>query len=71
MTCEDCDKFICSQYAKTYHKDLDWKTITTAEIRRKKTRKKELKKTLGKVKNDVKELDKKILMAAKLMEDNE
>lgn len=48
MTCEDCDKFICSQYAKTYHKDLDWKTITAAEIRRKKN-----EKTLGKVRNDV------------------
>uniref|UniRef100_K1RF12 Uncharacterized protein n=1 Tax=Magallana gigas TaxID=29159 RepID=K1RF12_MAGGI len=68
MTCEDCDEFICSQCAKTDHKDHNWKTIPTAGSQRRRG----LKKTLGKVKEqDVKELDKMIQQAAKQMEDNQ
>eukprot|EP00105_Crassostrea_gigas_P045013 XP_019929161.1 PREDICTED: uncharacterized protein LOC109620696 [Crassostrea gigas] len=67
MTCEDCDEFICSQCAKTDHKDHNWKTISTAGIQRRK----ELKNTLSKVKEkDVKEMDDKIKKSGKLMEDN-
>lgn len=46
ITCDDCDKFICSKCAKTDHDDHDWKTIPTAGI----LRRKELQKTLDKVK---------------------
>lgn len=68
MTCEDCDEFICSQCAKTDHKDHDWKTIPTAGS----LRRRELKKTLSKVKEeDVIEIDEKIKKASKLMEDNQ
>ncbi|XP_065925641.1 uncharacterized protein [Magallana gigas] len=67
MTCEDCNEFICSQCAKTDHKDHDWKTISTAgSLRRRK-----LKKTLRRVKDeDVTEIDEKIKKASKQMEDN-
>lgn len=68
MICEDCVEFICSQCAKTDHKDHNWKTISTAGIQRRK----ELKKTLSKFKEkDVKEMDNKITKADKLMEDNQ
>uniref|UniRef100_A0A8W8MGT2 B box-type domain-containing protein n=1 Tax=Magallana gigas TaxID=29159 RepID=A0A8W8MGT2_MAGGI len=68
MTCEDCDEFICSQCAKTDHKDHDWKTISTAGSQRRR----ELKKTLGKVKEeDVKMMDEKIKKASEQMEDNQ
>uniref|UniRef100_K1R4R3 Uncharacterized protein n=1 Tax=Magallana gigas TaxID=29159 RepID=K1R4R3_MAGGI len=67
MTCEDCNEFICSQCAKTDHKDHDWKTIPTAGS----LRRRELKKTLSKVKEeDVTEIDEKIKKASKQMEDN-
>uniref|UniRef100_A0A8W8IYZ2 B box-type domain-containing protein n=1 Tax=Magallana gigas TaxID=29159 RepID=A0A8W8IYZ2_MAGGI len=67
MTCEDCDEFICSQCAKTDHKDHDWKDISTAGN----LRRGELKKTLSKVKEeDVTEIDKNIRKASKQMEDN-
>lgn len=53
ITCEDCDEFICSQCAKTNHKDHDWTTIFTARIKKRR----ELKKTLSKIKEkDVKEI---------------
>lgn len=42
MTCDDCDEFICSQCAKSDHKDHYWKTISTAGIQRRK----ELRKML-------------------------
>lgn len=42
---EDCDEFICSQGAKTDHKDPDWNTILTAGS----LRSRELKKPLGTV----------------------
>uniref|UniRef100_K1P1S7 Uncharacterized protein n=1 Tax=Magallana gigas TaxID=29159 RepID=K1P1S7_MAGGI len=62
MTCEDCDEFICSQCAKTDHKDHDWKTIHTAGS----LRRRELKKTLSKVKEkDIAEIDEKIQKASK------
>lgn len=32
ITCEDCEKFICSKCAKTDHRDHDWNTIATAAI---------------------------------------
>ncbi|XP_065926466.1 uncharacterized protein [Magallana gigas] len=68
ITCEDCDEFICSQCAKTDHKDHDWKTIPTAGS----LRRRELKKTLCKIKEkDVKTMDEKIQMATKLMENNQ
>nr|XP_034318344.1 uncharacterized protein LOC117686753 [Crassostrea gigas] len=68
LTCEDCDEFICSQCAKTDHKDHDWKTISTAGS----LRRRELKKTLRKVKKeDVKKMEEKIQKATKLMEDNQ
>lgn len=68
MTCEDCDKFICSQCAKTDHKDHDWKTIPTAGS----LRRRELNEILRKIKEeDVKEMDEKIEKAAKQMEDNQ
>uniref|UniRef100_A0A8W8M5C0 B box-type domain-containing protein n=3 Tax=Magallana gigas TaxID=29159 RepID=A0A8W8M5C0_MAGGI len=67
MTCEDCDEFICSQCAKTDHKDHDWKTIPTAGS----LRRRELKKTLSKVKeNDIAEIDKKMKKASKQKEGN-
>nr|XP_034309487.1 uncharacterized protein LOC105346241 [Crassostrea gigas] len=67
ITCEDCDEFICSQCAKTDHKDHDWKTIPTAGSRRRK----ELKKTLSKVKEkDFAEIDEKIMKASKQREGN-
>uniref|UniRef100_K1PRS2 Uncharacterized protein n=1 Tax=Magallana gigas TaxID=29159 RepID=K1PRS2_MAGGI len=68
MTCEDCDEFICSQCAKTDHKDHDWKTISTAGNQRRR----ELKKTLGRVKEeDVKMMDEKIKKTSEQMEDNQ
>ncbi|XP_052706278.1 uncharacterized protein LOC128181789 [Crassostrea angulata] len=68
ITCEDCDEFICSQCAKTDHKDHDWKTIPTAGS----LRRRELKETLSRVKEeDVKEIDEKIKKASKQMEDNQ
>ncbi|XP_052703772.1 uncharacterized protein LOC128180031 [Crassostrea angulata] len=68
MTCEDCDEFICSECAKTDHKDHDWKTIPTAGS----LRRRELKKTLNKIKEeDVKKMEKKIQKATKLMENNQ
>ncbi|XP_065924427.1 uncharacterized protein [Magallana gigas] len=68
MTCEDCDEFICSQCAKTDHKDHDWTTIPTAGS----LRRRELRKTLSKVKEeDVKKMEKKIQKATKLMENNQ
>lgn len=67
ITCEDCDKFICWQCAKTDHRDHDWKTISTAGSHKRR----DLKKTLGKVKEqDLKELDEMIQQAANQMEDN-
>uniref|UniRef100_K1Q441 Uncharacterized protein n=1 Tax=Magallana gigas TaxID=29159 RepID=K1Q441_MAGGI len=67
MTCEDCDEFICSQCAKTDHKDHDWKTITTAGS----LRRRELKKTLRRVKEkDIAEIDEKIKKASKQREGN-
>uniref|UniRef100_A0A8W8MDG1 B box-type domain-containing protein n=1 Tax=Magallana gigas TaxID=29159 RepID=A0A8W8MDG1_MAGGI len=67
MTCEDCDEFICSQCAKTDHKDHDWKTIPTAGS----LRRRELKKTLSKVKEkDIAEIDEKIKKASKQREGN-
>ena len=30
VTCEYCEKFICSKCAKEDHKDHDWDTISTA-----------------------------------------
>eukprot|EP00105_Crassostrea_gigas_P028289 XP_011449897.1 PREDICTED: E3 ubiquitin-protein ligase TRIM33-like [Crassostrea gigas] len=67
MTCEDCDEFICSQCAKTDHKDHDWKTIPTAGS----LRRRELKKTLSKVKEkDIAEIDEKIKKASKQKEGN-
>uniref|UniRef100_K1PTY3 Uncharacterized protein n=1 Tax=Magallana gigas TaxID=29159 RepID=K1PTY3_MAGGI len=68
MTCEDCDEFICSQCAKTDHKDHDWNTIPTAGSQRRR----ELNEVLSKIKEeDVKEMDEKIEKAAKQMEDNQ
>lgn len=68
ITCEDCDKFICSQCAKTDHKDHDWKTIPTAG----KLRRGELKKTLGKIKEkDVKTIEEKIRNEFKQFEENQ
>ncbi|XP_052703520.1 uncharacterized protein LOC128179874 [Crassostrea angulata] len=67
LTCEDCDEFICSQCARTDHKEHDWKTISTAGS----LRRRELKKTLVKVKEgDMTEIDENITMASKQMEDN-
>ncbi|XP_052704030.1 uncharacterized protein LOC128180179 [Crassostrea angulata] len=67
LTCEDCDEFICSQCAKSDHKDHDWKTIPTAGS----LRRRELKKTLEKVKKeDVKKMDEEIQKATKQLEDN-
>uniref|UniRef100_A0A8W8IGK9 B box-type domain-containing protein n=1 Tax=Magallana gigas TaxID=29159 RepID=A0A8W8IGK9_MAGGI len=57
MICDDCDEFICSQCAKTDHKDHDWKTISAAGSQKRRN----LNKTLTKLKEeDVKELDKEI-----------
>ncbi|XP_065928726.1 tripartite motif-containing protein 2-like [Magallana gigas] len=67
ITCEDCDEFICSQCAKTDHKDHDWKTIPTAGSQRRR----ELKKTLSNVKEkDIAEIDEKIKKASKQKEGN-
>ncbi|XP_052683464.1 uncharacterized protein LOC128163835 [Crassostrea angulata] len=67
ITCEDCDEFICSQCAKTDHKDHDWKTIHTAGSQRRR----ELKKNLSKVKEkDIAEIDEKIKKASKQKEGN-
>uniref|UniRef100_A0A8W8IJK5 ceramidase n=1 Tax=Magallana gigas TaxID=29159 RepID=A0A8W8IJK5_MAGGI len=56
MTCEDCDEFICSQCAKTDHKDHDWKTIPASGSQRRR----ELNEVLSKIKEeDVKEMDEK------------
>nr|XP_034309489.1 uncharacterized protein LOC117683771 [Crassostrea gigas] len=64
MTCEDCDEFICSQCAKTDH---DCKTIPAGGS----LRRRELKKTLSKVKEkDIAEIDKKIKKASKQREGN-
>uniref|UniRef100_A0A8W8MUN2 B box-type domain-containing protein n=1 Tax=Magallana gigas TaxID=29159 RepID=A0A8W8MUN2_MAGGI len=68
LTCEDCDEFICSQCAKTDHKDHDWTTIPTAGS----LKRRELRKTLSKVKEeDVKKMEKNIQKATKLMENNQ
>uniref|UniRef100_K1QPY3 Uncharacterized protein n=1 Tax=Magallana gigas TaxID=29159 RepID=K1QPY3_MAGGI len=68
ITCEDCDEFICSQCAKTDHKDHDWKTIPTAGS----LRRRDLQKTLGKVKEkDVKTIEEKIRNASKQLEVNQ
>uniref|UniRef100_K1RIS6 Tripartite motif-containing protein 38 n=1 Tax=Magallana gigas TaxID=29159 RepID=K1RIS6_MAGGI len=68
ITCEDCDEFICSQCAKTDHKDHDWKTIPTAG----RLRRRELKKTLSKVKDIyVIEMNEMIQTAVEQMENNQ
>lgn len=68
ITCEDCDEFICSQCAKTDHKDHDWKTIPTAGS----LRRRDLQKTLGKVKEkNVKTIEEKIRNASKQLEVNQ
>ncbi|XP_052703774.1 uncharacterized protein LOC128180032 [Crassostrea angulata] len=68
ITCEDCDEFICSQCAKTDHKDHDWKTIPTAGS----LRRRDLQKTLGKIKEkDVKTSEEKIRNASKQLEVNQ
>lgn len=68
ITCKDCDKLICSQCAKTDHKDHDWNTIPTAGI----LKRRELNETLSKVKKkDMKAIDEKIKRASKQMEDNQ
>lgn len=68
MTCEDCDKFICAQCAKSDHREHDWNTITTAGS----LRRKNLKKILTKVKEkDMKEMDEKVRKACKQMKDNQ
>ncbi|XP_065926117.1 E3 ubiquitin-protein ligase TRIM38-like [Magallana gigas] len=68
ITCEDCDEFICSQCAKTDHKDHDWKTIPTAGS----LRRRELKKTLGKVKDIyVIEMNEMMQTAVEQMEKNQ
>ncbi|XP_052706609.1 uncharacterized protein LOC128182045 [Crassostrea angulata] len=68
LSCEDCNEFICSQCAKTDHKDHDWKTIPTAGS----LRRRELKKILSKVKEeDVTEISEKIKKASKQIEDNQ
>lgn len=68
MICDDCEEFICKQCAKTDHKNHDWNTISTAGT----LRRRELKKTLGKIKEeDLKELSEKIIIATRQMEDNQ
>lgn len=36
IICEDCYNFICSQCAKTVHKEHEWKTIFTGSLGRRK-----------------------------------
>lgn len=69
MTCDDCDEFICSQCAKSDHKDHYWKTISTAGIqRRKELRKNALSKKKG---ENVKKMEGKIKNKTKKLEDNQ
>lgn len=68
ILCEDCNVFICKQCAKTDHFEHDWNTISTAaNIRRR-----ELKKYLGKVKEEhVKMIEESIQDAIQQMERNQ
>lgn len=68
ITCDDCDKFICKRCAKTDHMDHDWNTISTAAS----IRRRDLKMSLKKMReNELREIDKKIEMTAKQIEDNQ
>ncbi|XP_062586738.1 uncharacterized protein LOC134248347 [Saccostrea cucullata] len=57
IVCEDCDELICSNCAKTDHRDHDWKTLTTAAIERRRG----LREFLKKIKEeDLPEINKKM-----------
>ncbi|XP_062610554.1 uncharacterized protein LOC134272324 [Saccostrea cucullata] len=57
IICEGCDKFICSECAKTDHKSHNWKTITTAANERRRG----LQEFLRKIKEgDLYKIDKKL-----------
>lgn len=67
ITCEDCGEFICSECARTYHKDHDLKTISEAGMQWRR----ELNVTLSKVKEeDVKKMEEKTQKVDKKRKDN-
>lgn len=68
ITCDDCDEFICKKCAKTDHMDHDWTTISTAAS----IKRRDLKMFIKKMKeNELREVDKKIEMTAKQIDDNQ
>lgn len=65
ITCEDCGEFICSECARTYHKDHDLKTISEAGMQWRR----EL--NVSKVKEeDVKKMEEKTQKVDKKRKDN-
>ncbi|XP_052706700.1 uncharacterized protein LOC128182128 [Crassostrea angulata] len=68
LTCEDCDEFICSECAKTDHKDHERKTIPTAGSERRG----ELKESLFTMKEEgMRKMDEKIQKAANQIENDQ
>lgn len=68
LTCEDCKEFICSQCAKTDHKDHDWKTIPTTATERRR----DLKEFLIKMKEEgMQKMDEMIQKAANQIENDQ
>lgn len=68
LTCEDCKEFICSQCAKTDHKDHDWTTISTVATKRRI----ELKESLFKMKEEgMQKMDEKMQKAASQIENDQ
>ena len=67
MVCEDCEEFICSNCAKTQHKEHNWSTINTAAV----NRRRELRSYLQKVREDeLQKIDSEIQSMASLTESN-
>ncbi|XP_061179500.1 uncharacterized protein LOC133188133 [Saccostrea echinata] len=67
LLCEDCEKFICSDCAKTDHRDHDWKTISTAAIQRRK----DLPHFFKRIKEeDLHQIDEKIEKMSKQITEN-
>nr|XP_022336255.1 uncharacterized protein LOC111132723 [Crassostrea virginica] len=67
VTCEDCEKFICSKCVKEDHKDHDWITIPTAAT----LRTRGLLKAMTKIEEeDIKQIDEKIQEASRQIDEN-
>lgn len=67
VTCEDCETFLCSTCVKEDHTDHNWQTIHTAAT----LRTRGLLKFLTKIdENDIQQIDEKIKLASRQLEEN-